>query len=68
MTQEFTYLGFLTDEAVNFFEGKMIREERDGCAVVGAFIKLENGTTCMPSKGDVFIKDDLGNIKQIKWN
>jgi len=66
MTQEFTYLGFLTDEAVNFFAGKMITEERDGCAVVGTFVKLENGTTCMPSKGDIFTKDNLGNIKQIK--
>jgi hypothetical protein len=66
MTQEFTYLGFLTDEAVNFFAGKMIKEERDGCAVVGTFVKLENGKTCMPSKGDIFTKDDLGNIKQIK--
>ena len=61
--QEFTYLGFLTDEAVEFFGDKMKREERDGCAVVGTFIKLENGGTCMPSKGDVFVKDNLGNLK-----
>ncbi len=62
MTQEFTYLGFLTDEAVNFFEGKMIREERDGCAVVGAFIKLENGGTSVWV--ELSVKSSLKTIEE----
>jgi hypothetical protein len=65
MEKEFVYPGFLSDEAVAFFGDKRKSEERDGCAVVGTFIELENGETCMPSKRDVFSKNKDGNIKLI---
>lgn len=67
MEKEFTYLGFLSTEAVTFFGDKRFSEERDGCATVGTFIELENGKTHMPSKGDIFAKDINGNIKLINY-
>jgi hypothetical protein len=65
MEKEFIYPGFLTSEAITFFGDKRKSEERDECAVVGTFIELENGKTRMPSKGDIFIKDENGNINLI---
>ena len=65
MEKEFIYPGFLTSEAITFFGDKRTSEDRHGCAVVGTFIELENGKTCMPSKGDIFTKDEYGNIKLI---
>jgi hypothetical protein len=59
---EFVYPGYLNDESINFFGDKRISEKRDGCGAVGTFIKIPNGKTHMPSKGDIFIKDNLGNI------
>ena len=59
---EFTYQGFMSSEAQEFFKGNVIEEQRDGCAVVGSFIKLANGKTTLPSKGDVFIKHLNGTI------
>lgn len=53
---QFIYKGYMCNEAQLFFEGNIISEERDGCAVVGHFIKLSNGTTYLPSKGDIFEK------------
>ena len=55
---EFEYKGFMSSEAQNFFEGNIIREQRDGCATVGSFIQLADGKTYLPSKGDKFIKED----------
>lgn len=57
------YLGYMSSEAHDFFGDNLIKEERDGCAVVGFFIKLDNGKTVMPSKGDIFIKTDENKIK-----
>ena len=56
----------MSKEAEDFFGTKLTREERDGCAVVGHFVKLENGETIMPSKGLVFTKDEQGKIKLIQ--
>lgn len=61
-TQEFIYKGYFDSEAEKFFGDKIIEEERDGCAVVGFFVALENNKTHMLSKGDKFIKDSEGNI------
>jgi hypothetical protein len=54
---KFKYKGYFCSEAEAFFGNKIIREERDGCAVVGQFIKLENGKTHLLSKNDEFEKD-----------
>ena len=59
---EFKYLGFMCDDAEAFFADKIIKEQRDGCAVVGSFIKLKDGKTCLPSKGDIFTKDENGDL------
>lgn len=64
MTQ-FTYPGYFSKEAEEFFGDKVITEQRDGLAVVGHFVKLENGKTSLPSKNDRFEKDSDGNIKQL---
>ena len=61
--EEFEYQGYMSHEAQKFFEGKLIREERDGCAVVGSFVKLANSNTHLPSKGDKFKKYEDGSIK-----
>ena len=58
MIEEFEYKGFMSTEAQKFFEVNIIREERDGCAVEGSFIRLADGKTHLPSKGDKFIKED----------
>jgi hypothetical protein len=59
MTKEqFTYQGYMSQEAEDFFNGHMKSEERDGCAVVGHFIQLPNGKTHLPSRGDIFEKED----------
>ena len=62
---EFIYKGYFCDEAEEFFKGNVIKEERDGVAVVGHFIVLANGNTHLPSKGDKFIKDSSGEISVI---
>jgi hypothetical protein len=58
----FEYRGYWSDDAQSFFEDNIITEQRDGCAVVGNFLKLSDGSVCLPSKGDKFIKDKEGNI------
>lgn len=63
MTQ-LTYPGYMSQEAQSFFEGYLLTEQRDGCAATGFFVRLANGSTVMPSKGDVFIKDNKGITKQ----
>jgi hypothetical protein len=60
MNNIFVYPGYLSTEAQEFFKDSIIKEERDGCCVVGTFIKLIDGTTKLPSKGDVFIKTNKG--------
>ena len=50
MIEEFIYEGWMGQEAQKFFEGNCIREERDGCATVGSFIRLSNGKTHLPTK------------------
>ena len=66
MIEEFEYKGFMSTEAQKFFEGNIIREERDGCSTVGSFIQLASGKTHLPSKGDIFIKKD--GLIEIKIN
>lgn len=60
--EEFEYLGFMSSDAQKFFKGKVIKESRDGIGVVGNFIKLSNGETHLPSKGDNFKKYEDGSI------
>lgn len=59
---EFEYKGYMCSAAQEFFKGNIIEEERDGCAVVGSFIKLSNGKTHLPSKGDKFTKNEDGSL------
>lgn len=59
---EFIYPGFMSKEAQEFFKENMIKEQRDGCAVMGFFITLEDGRTILPSKGDKFIKNEQGKL------
>jgi len=58
----FEYQGYMSQEAQKFFDGKLISEERDGCAVVGIFVMLANGNTHLPSKSDKFKKYEDGSI------
>ena len=58
----FQYTGWMSQEAQLFFDGHIIKEERDGVAVVGTFIKLASGKTHLPSKGDVFTKHENNTI------
>jgi len=60
--KEFEYMGYMSSEACEFFKGKIIEEQRDGLGVIGNFVKLSNGDTHLPSKGDKFKKDENGNI------
>jgi hypothetical protein len=60
--EKFVYKGYLCSDAETFFGNNIIREERDGCGVVGHFIKLKDGSIHLPSKGDVFLKDGDGKI------
>ena len=62
MIEEFVYEGWMGQEAQKFFEGNCIREERSGCATVGSFIRLSNGKTHLPTKGDKFTKHEDGSI------
>ena len=57
------YQGYMSNDAQTFFGNNVIYEERDGCAVVGAFIKLADGTTKLASKGDAFVKTLDGRIR-----
>jgi hypothetical protein len=56
------YPGYMSKEAQEFFKGCVIREEREGCATIGSFIKLASGKTHLPSKGEEFEKDEEGRI------
>jgi hypothetical protein len=60
--EEFVYKGYLCSEAQTFFGDKLISEQRDGCAVVGSFVKLADGNTRLASKGDKFVKHEDGSI------
>lgn len=60
--EEFEYKGYMCSNAQKFFKGKLIVEERDGCNVVGNFVKLSNGKTHLPSKSDKFKKYEDGSI------
>lgn len=58
----FEYPGYMNSDAVKFFDGNIIEEQRDGVAVIGHFIKLSDGSTHLPSKGDKFIKHNDGSL------
>jgi len=60
--EKLEYKGYMSSEAQEFFEGNIITEQRDGLAVIGHFVKLSNGETCLPSKGDIFTKHEDGTI------
>lgn len=59
---EFVYEGWMSQEAQLFFEGHTIKEERDGVDTIGTFIKLANGNSHLPSKGDIFTKHNNNTI------
>ncbi len=61
--EEFEYKGYMCSDAQKFFKDKIITEVRDGCAVVGNFIRLSDGSTHLPSKKDKFKKYEDGSIK-----
>ncbi len=52
----------MNQKAQEFFKGKLNVEQRDGVAVVGSFVLLANGSTHLPSKGDIFRKYENGGI------
>lgn len=54
--ESFCYKGYMSKEAEEFFGENLLKEQREGVAVMGYFVKLSNGQTHMPSKGDVFKK------------
>jgi len=54
--KEFVYEGYMSQEAQDFFKDNLEKEQRDGLAVIGSFVKLASGNTHMPNKGDVFTK------------
>lgn len=60
--EEFEYEGYMSQKAQDFFKGKLIKEQREGIAVVGSFVVLANGNAHLPSKGDIFRKYENGSI------
>lgn len=60
--EQFIYEGYMSKEAEKFFGKNLVTEQREGIAVMGFFIKLSNGQTHMPSKGDIFKKYDNDSI------
>lgn len=60
------YPGYMSFEAGEFFKGYLESEERNGCAVVGSFVTLADGKVVLPSKGDMFTKDEKGLIVALK--
>ena len=52
----------MSRDSIKFYGNNLIREQRDGIAVVGFFVKLSNGETHMPNKGDHFKKFENGSI------
>jgi hypothetical protein len=60
--EKFIYEGYMSQEAQDFFKDNIKTEQRDGVAVIGSFVKLANGDTHLPNKGDVFIKHENGVI------
>jgi hypothetical protein len=62
-TQTFTYPGFMSKEAQEFFSDKAFREAHPNVeGASGTFIKLSTGETHLPSKGETFVKDKNGEI------
>lgn len=53
-------------ESMRFFEGSIEREERDGCAAVGSFIRLADGSCVLPRPNDVYrrVEDGIQLIKR----
>jgi hypothetical protein len=60
--EEFVYEGYMSQEAQEFFKDNIEKEQRDGVSVVGSFIKLANGDTHLPNKGDIFTKHTNGTM------
>jgi hypothetical protein len=60
--EEFIYEGYMSQKAQEFFKDNIEEEQRNGIAVVGSFIKLANGNTHLPNKGDVFTKYTNGTM------
>lgn len=56
----FTYQGYMSQEAQNFFGDNIIQEQRDGMAVMGFWVKTQDGNTHMLSKGQQYTKDEKG--------
>ena len=50
----------MDEESEEFFGEYLISEERDGCAVVGFFVKMVNGEIVMLEKNLSFCKTDKG--------
>lgn len=63
--EQLTYPGYMSSEASEFFGDSLVKEKREGCATVGHFIKIQDGRTVMPSKGDIFVKDKDGRLKLV---
>jgi len=60
MNNQFTYQGYMSNDAQEFFKDYLIQEQRQGIAVVGFWVKTADGNTIMLQKGLTFIKDNKG--------
>lgn len=57
---QFTYQGYMSKEAQEFFHDHLIQEQREGLAVIGYWVKTVDGNTHMLERGLTFIKDTKG--------
>ena len=57
---EFTYQGYMSKEAQEFFNEYLIHEQREDIPVTGFWVKTTDGKTIMLEKNLTFIKDQNG--------
>lgn len=56
--QEFKFPGYMSSEAQEFFKGNSFEEAHPNVrGVSGTFVKLKDGSTHLPFRNEVFIKD-----------
>jgi hypothetical protein len=66
MNKKFTYPGYMSKEAQDFFKDNSFEEPHPNVeGVSGTFVYLSDGTTHLPSKGETFVKDEHGKIKLV---
>lgn len=64
MAQEFKFLGYMDNEAVEFFKEHSFEEPHPNVdGVVGTFVNLKDGKVHLPYRGEIFIKNEDGTIE-----